>query len=171
MDFYQVIKKRRSVRKYKPDPIPDQILEKILEAGRIAPSAKNYQPWRFIVVKDPDLKKQLIKASRDQHFVGEGGAVVVGCALVDTAWGRMGGYMSSWSVDLSIALDHIILAAVNEGLGTCWIGAFDEKEVKRILHIPENVRVLALTPLGYPNEDPKDRGRKSLREIMSYDAY
>ena len=120
MDFYEVIKKRRSVRKYKPDAIPDQMLENILNAGRIAPSAKNYQPWRFVVVRDPDLKKQLIDASRGQQFVGAGAAIIVGCALIDTAWGRMGGYMSSWSVDLTIALDHIILAAVNEGLGT-WV--------------------------------------------------
>ena len=171
MDFFEVIKKRRSIRKYKPDPIPDTVLNKILDAGRIAPSAKNYQPWRFIVVKDPGIKKQIAIASRNQHFVGEGAVIVVGCALVDTAWGRMGGYMSSWSVDLTIALDHIILAAANEGLGTCWIGAFDEAEVKKILHIPDPVRVLALTPIGYPDDIPPDRGRKSVDEVISYDTY
>lgn len=171
MDFYEVIKKRKSVRKFKPDPIPEKIMNEIIEAGRIAPSAKNYQPWHFVIINDPDLKEQMVKACRDQRFVGEGAAIIVGCALTDSAWGRMGGYMSSWSVDLSIALDHIILAAVNEGLGTCWIGAFDEEQVKRILRIPDNVRVLALTPIGYPNEDPKDRGRKPLKEIVSYNAY
>jgi nitroreductase len=171
VEFYDVIRKRRSIRKYKPDPIPEAILKNILDAGRIAPSAKNYQPWRFIVVKDPDKKKQIVAASRNQQFVGEAAVIVVGCALVDTAWGRMGGYMSSWSVDLTIALDHIILAAVNEGLGTCWIGAFDEAEVKRILHIPDPVRVLALTPVGYPDDTPPERGRKSADEILSYDTY
>jgi len=171
MEFYDVIKKRKSVRKYKPDPITSTTLERILDAGRIAPSAKNYQPWRFIVVRDPDKKDQIVEASRNQKFVGEGAVIVVGCALVESAWGRMGGYMSSWSVDLTIALDHIILAAVNEGLGTCWIGAFDEAKVKAILNIPENVRVLALTPIGYPAEASKDRGRKVLTEIVSYDTY
>jgi nitroreductase len=171
VDFYDVIKKRRSIRKYKSDPIPDALLVKILDAGRIAPSAKNYQPWRFIVVKDPEKKQQLVTASRNQQFVGTGACIIVGCALVDTAWGRMGGYMSSWSVDLTIALDHIILAAVNEGLGTCWIGAFDEVQVKNILNIPDPVRVLALTPLGYADETPQDRGRKPVDEIISYDTY
>lgn len=171
MDFYDVIRKRKSVRKYKSDPIPDATLEKILDAGRIAPSAKNYQPWRFIVVNDPHIINDMVKACRNQNFVGEGAVILVGCALVDTAWGRMGGYMSSWSVDLTIALDHMILAAVNEGLGTCWIGAFDESQVKKILNIPDNVRVLALTPIGYPAEEPKDRGRKTLHDIISYDTY
>jgi nitroreductase len=144
MDFYEVIKERRSVRRYKPDQIPDDILNRILETGRIAPSAKNIQPWHFIIC---------------------------GCALEDIAWGRMGGYMSSFAVDLAIAMEHMILAAANEGLGTCWIGAFVEKDVKKILGIPDNVRVVALTPVGYPAEVPKDRGRKLLKDIVSYDKY
>ena len=171
MDFYTVIEQRRSVRKYKSDPIPDDVLDRILNAARIAPSAKNYQPWRFVVVKDPDIKQKLVAASRNQGFVGEGAVIIIGCALVDIAWGRMGGYMSSWSVDLTIAMDHLILAATREGLGTCWIGAFDEAQVKKILNIPDNVRVLALTPVGYPAETPKDRGRKPSNEVISYDRF
>ena len=171
MEFYDVIKKRKSIRKYKPDPIPDDVLNRILDAGRIAPSAKNYQPWHFIVIKDPEVKKRVAEASRGQHWMADADVIVCGCALMDVAWGRMGGYMSSFAVDLSIALEHMILAAANEGLGTCWIGAFDEKQVKEVLQVPENVRVVALTPIGYPAQEAKDRGRKDLKEIISYDIF
>jgi len=171
MDFYDVIRQRKSVRKYKSDPIPDEVLNRILEAGRIAPSAKNIQPWHFIVIKDPVIKERIAEASRGQLFMADADVILCGCALEDIAWGRMGGYMSSFAVDLTIAMDHMILAATNEGLGTCWIGAFDEKAAKEILGVPENVRIVALTPVGYPAEEPKDRGRKKLKEIMSYDKY
>ena len=157
MDFYDVIRQRKSVRKYKSDPIPDEVLNRILEAGRIAPSAKNIQPWHFIVVKDPAIKEMVAEASRGQLFMADADVILCGCALEDIAWGRMGGYMSSFAVDLTIAMDHMILAATNEGLGTCWIGAFDEKAAKEVLGVPDNVRIVALTPVGYPAEEPKDR--------------
>jgi len=171
MEFYEVIEKRKSVRKYKPTKIPENILKRILEAGRIAPSAKNIQPWKFIVITDPEIKKEIAEASRGQHFMAEADVIICGCALEKIAWGRMGGYMSSFAVDLTIAMDHMILAAANEGLGTCWIGAFEEKKVKEILNVPDDVRVVALTPVGYPAEDPKDRGRKAFSEIISYERY
>jgi len=171
MNFYELIRKRRSIRRYKSDPIPDVVLNKILEAGRIAPSAKNIQPWHFIVIRDTDIKKKVAEVSRKQAFMAEAPVILCGCALKKIAWGRMGGYMSSFAVDLAIAMDHIILAATNEGLGTCWIGAFDEKAVKEVLNIPEDVRIVALTPIGYPAEEPIDRGRKDLKEIISYDRF
>jgi len=171
MEFYEVIKKRKSVRKYRPDPIPDNVLRRILEAGRIAPSAKNIQPWKFIVIKDPENKKKVAEACRGQHWIADADVIICGCALEKIAWGRMGGYMSSFAVDLAIAMDHIILASANEGLGTCWIGAFEEKKVKEILGIPEDVRVVALTPIGYPAEEPKDRGRKDFNEVFVYEKY
>ncbi len=171
MDFYEVIKKRKSVRRYKPDPVSDDALNRILEAGRIAPSAKNIQPWHFIVIKDPEIKKRVAEASRDQHWMAEADVILCGCSLEKIAWGRMGGYMSSFAVDLTIAMDHMILAAANEGLGTCWIGAFDEEKVKKVLQVPNDVRVVALTPIGYPAEEPRDRGRKRLSEIISYDKF
>ncbi|MEO0162509.1 MAG: nitroreductase family protein [candidate division WOR-3 bacterium] len=171
MEFYEVIKKRRSVRKYKSDPIPDEVLKRILEAGRIAPSAKNIQPWKFVVIKDSETKKRIAEACRGQHWMADADVIICGCALEKIAWGRMGGYMSSFAVDLAIAMDHIILAATNEGLGTCWIGAFEEKKVKEILGIPDDVRVVALTPIGYPAEEPKDRGRKEFHEVVAYERY
>jgi len=171
MDFYDVVKKRKSVRKYKKDPIPDDVLLKILEAGRIAPSAKNIQPWHFIVVKDPETKMKVAKACRDQLFMADADVILVGCILEKEAWSRMGGHMSAGPVDLTIALEHMILAAAREGLGTCWIGAFVEQDVKKILKVPDDVTVLALTPIGYPAEEPKDRGRKALNDIISYETW
>ncbi len=171
MDFYEVIKKRKSIRKYKSDPIPKDVLDRILEAGRIAPSAKNIQPWRFIIVKDQEIKKQVAQACRGQDWMADADIILVACILNDIAWGRMGGYMSSGPVDLAIAVDHMILAAANEGLGTCWIGAFVEEDVKKILSVPENVTVIALTPIGYPAEEAKDRGRKPNSEIFSQNKF
>lgn len=171
MEFYDVIKKRKSVRKYRPDEIPEEVLNRILEAGRLAPSAKNIQPWRFIIVKSPAIKKKLAEACRGQLWMADADIILIGCILEKIVWRRMGGYMSAGPVDLAIALEHMILAAANEGLGTCWIGAFVEKDVKNILLVPDDVTVLALTPIGYPAEEPKDRGRKESKQIISYDKY
>ncbi len=171
MSILNVIKERRSVRKYKPDPIPGEVLLRVLEAARFSPSGKNLQPWKFILVKDESLKQRLVQASVRQSFIAEAPLVIVACAFPDRCYSRMGNYMKSWPVDVAIALEHLILQAQEEGLGTCWIGAFEEKEVKSILKIPEGVRVLALTPLGYPDERPPSRGRKDLDEIVSYESY
>lgn len=171
MEFYDVIKKRRSVRKYRKDKIPEDVLKRILEAGRIAPSAKNIQPWKFIVIKDEETKKKVALACKKQMWMADADVIVCGCAIEKIAYGKMGGYMSSYPIDLAIAMDHIILAAANEGLGTCWIGAFDEKEVKEVLNIPDDIRVVALTPIGYPAEEPKDRGRKTFEEVFTFEKY
>jgi len=171
MSVLEIIRKRRSVRKYKGDPIPQDVLLRVLEAARLAPSGKNYQPWKFIIAQEKGLKKKLAKASAEQYFIAEAPLVIVACGFPDNCYSRMGRYMKSWSVDVAIALEHLILQAEEEGLGTCWIGSFEEQEVKDLLNIPEGVRVLALTPLGYPDQTPSDRGRKSLNEIISYDRY
>jgi len=171
MKVLEAIQKRRSVRKYKQDPIPEEALLRVLEAARLAPSGKNFQPWKFIIVKDKELKEKLARASAGQFFIAKAPIIVVGCGFPDKCYARMGRYMKSWSVDVTIALEHLILQAQEEGLGTCWIGSFEEEEVKAILNVPEEVKVLALTPLGYPDEIPRFRGRKSLDEIISYDRY
>lgn len=171
MKVLDVIQKRRSVRKYKEDPIPEKALMRVLEAARLAPSGKNFQPWKFIIIKDKALKEKLAQASAGQFFMAEAPIIIVGCGFPDNCYAHMGRYMKSWSVDVTIALEHLILQAQEEGLGTCWIGSFEEEEVKAILNIPENVKVLALTPLGYPDEIPRFRGRKSLDEIISYDRF
>lgn len=171
MEFYEVINRRLSVRSYKPDPVPEEVLNRILEAGRRAPSAKNYQPWKFIVVREEAVRQALVPACRNQGFIAQAPIVICGCALEELAWKGMGGYWSAAVVDVTIALEHIILAATAEGLGTCWIGAFKEEEVRRVLEIPAGVKPVALTPLGYPAQEPKPRDRKPLSEIVCFDRY
>jgi len=171
MSVFDVMKTRRSVRRYQNKLIPEETLTQILEAARVAPSGKNLQPWKFIVVKDREKRKRLAKASRGQSFVAQAPVVIVGCGYPDRCYQHQGNYMKSWPIDVSIALDHLMLMACELGLGTCWIGAFREDQVKEILSIPKDVRVLALTPLGYPDEKPRDRGRKELGEIVSHDEY
>ena len=171
MSVLDTIRERRSVRVYKSDPIPTESLLRVIEAARLAPSGKNLQPWKFIVVQDKELKKKLAKASNAQDFIAEAPLVLVACGFPEECYRSMGRYMKSWPVDVTIALEHLILQAQEEGLGTCWIGSFEEVEVKSLLSVPENVRVLALTPLGYPGEIPESRGRKSIEEIVSYDSF
>jgi nitroreductase len=171
VDFYDTIRHRLSVRSYKPDPIPDDVLARILEAGRLAPSAKNLQPWKFIVVRNEGVRRLLVPACRGQAFIGTAPVVICACAVEEQAWKGMGGYWSSAPVDVAIALEHIMLAAAAEKLGTCWIGAFTEAEVVNALLIPPGVKPIALTPLGYPATEPKARLRKSLSEITSEDCY
>lgn len=171
MSVLEAIQKRQSIRKYKEEPIPENILCRVLEAARLAPSGKNLQPWKFILVRDEALKKKLAIASAGQFFIAKAPIVVVACGFPDNCYSRLGRYMKSWPVDVAIALEHLILQAQEEGLGTCWIGAFEEREVKAILHIPEDVKVLALTPLGYPDQEPSARRRKPLEKIISYDGF
>ncbi|MBM3314952.1 nitroreductase [candidate division WOR-3 bacterium] len=171
MDFYETVSGRVSVRAYRPDPVPDDVLSRILEAGRLAPSAKNYQPWKFIVVTDPAVRRALVPACRGQGFVGEAPVVICGCAIDSQVWKGMGGYWSAEAVDLAIAIEHMILAAAAEGLGTCWIGAFIEADVKKVLAIPDGVKPIALTPIGYPQKETRPRPRKPLSEIVCRDRF
>ena len=171
MSVLDVIRGRRSTRKYKPDPVPEKVFLRVMEAARLAPSGKNLQPWHFVIVKDIETKQKLAVASAHQYFIAEAPLVIVACAYPENSYAKMGRYMKSWPVDVAIAVDHLMLMAEEEGLGTCWIGSFREEEVKDILDVPEDVKVLALTPLGYPDEEPKDRGRKELEEIISFDRF
>jgi nitroreductase len=171
MSVLEVIRERRSVRRYNGDPVPEEALARVLEAARMAPSAKNIQPWKFVVVRDRAIKIGLAKAAFDQTFISEAAIVVAACGFPDKAYKRQGRFMNSWPIDLAIAFEHLILQATEEGLGTCWIGAFDETAVKAVLGVPENVRVMAMTPLGWPAESPPPRGRKAMEEIISYDRY
>ncbi len=171
MEFYEVIRRRLSVRAYKPDPVPEEVLNRILDAGRLAPSAKNLQPWKFIIIRDEKIRQALVPACRNQQFIAQAPVVICACALLEQAWKGMGGYWSAAEIDVTIALEHIILAAASEGLGTCWIGAFIEEEVRKVLAIPEGVKPVALTPLGWPAQEPKPRPRKELKEIVCYERY
>lgn len=166
-----LIEKRKSIRSYKPQDVEEEKLNYILQAFRKAPSAKNLQPWKLIVVKDKKKISDLSIACNNQTFISEAPVLIVACAKEDEAYGVMGGYMNSYPVDIALALEHLILAATEKGLGTCWIGAFKEKLVKGLLDVPDNVRVVAITPVGYPAIEGRTRGRKPISEIVCYDKY
>jgi nitroreductase len=176
MDVLEAIKTRRSVRSYSSRPIPDDVMERMKQALRYAPSASNFQPWKFILVTDAELRRKVAKAAHDQLFMADAPVTVVGCGLPDRAYKGMGGYGNSADVDVAIALDHLTLAAVAEGLGTCWIGAFDEQKVKHLLNVPAKVKVVAMTPLGYPaspdlNFPVDDTRRKPEQDVFGIDRY
>ncbi len=153
MDFYDVIKTRRSVRAYLLDPIPEDVLDRVLDAARLAPSGSNRQPTRYILVEHQEARKRLAELCHNQHFIAEAPVVVVACGSEIPS--NRGGYMGRYSmlIDAAIAVDHLTLAARAEGLGTCWIGAFDNAATKDFLAVPEECQVVAITPLGYPQFD------------------
>ena len=167
----EAIKTRRSVRRFKPAPVPEGLLKEVLNAARFAPSADNAQPWKMIVVMDEQTKVKLAAASNGQKFIAEAPLILVACGIPDEAFQTAGGYQSSHVIDVSIALDHLTLAAHALGLGTCWIAWFKEDKVREVLGIPEDVRVVALTPLGYPGETPERTPSKTLEELVVYDRY
>lgn len=176
MNVLGAIRTRRSVRSYAAKPIPAEVMERMRQALRLAPSACNIQPWHFIFVADATLRREVAQAANGQKWMAEAPVILVGCGFPERAYNRMGGYGNSVDLDVAIAMDHLTLAAVAEGLGTCWIGAFDEARVKGLLGIPEQVKVVAMTPLGYPSSadlnHPVDQGqRKGEAEIFSMDLY
>jgi nitroreductase len=165
MKFGDVINSRRSIRKYKSDDIPKDYITEILNSARIAPSGSNKQPWHFIVVN----KKEIIQKLGLPKWANEAPVIIVCC--VDPLEGRW------YIIDGSIAFEHLILSATNLGLGTCWIGRFYEnlgetdERIKKILNVPEHMRVLAVTPLGYPAEEPGEKYRKKLTDITHYNNF
>jgi nitroreductase len=148
MDVYEAIRTRKSVRAWSERPVEEDRLERVLSAARLAPSARNGQEWRFVVVRDPALRRRLGVEAAAQEFVGAAPVVLACCAETDGRVMRCG--QSAYPIDVAIAMDHLSLAAAAEGLGTCWIGSFDEGKVREILGIPPAVRVVELMPLGYP---------------------
>lgn len=169
MDVFEAIAKRRSIRKYKNNEIEDEKLEKILESARIAPSASNRQEWKFIVVKDQNTRDKLVEASHGQKFVGKAPVTIVACSTESERVMPCGQY--AYTVDLSIAVSFMILEATELGLGTCWLGAYDEDKVKEILGIPGGIKVPAMFTLGYADETPAARPRKDLDDIICYEMY
>ncbi len=169
MELKEVIKKRQSIRSYLDKPVPEEKLRSVLEAARLAPSASNRQPWKFIVVREKGRRQQLGEAANSQTFVGE--APVVIAAVATRPEHVMSCGVPSYPVDLAIAVDHITLAAVDEGLGTCWIGAFSQEKVREILKIPDRYRVVTLFPLGFPKEERKTKIREPLQEIVCYETF
>ena len=170
MDVYTAISTRKSVRAYEDRDVPDEVLTRLLEATRLAPSASNRQEWRFVVARDPDTRQRLMRAARGQRFVGQAPVVLACCAETDEHLMPCG--QLSYPIDVAIAVDHLTLCAAAEGLGSCWIGAFDEPQVKDILAIPPAVRVVALLPLGYPQDPaPVAKSRFPLEELVKYERW
>ncbi len=169
MDIEKVIKERRSVRSYQDRDLEKEKLEKVLEAGRLAPSAKNQQAWKFVVVQDKATRQALAEAAAGQDFVCEAPVVIAAVALDPERIMSCG--VPAYAVDLAIAVDHMSLQAAALGLGTCWIGAFEQERVKEILRIPVQAKVVSLLPLGYPADSPRPKNRKALGEIVCFDSF
>lgn len=167
MEFIDVISKRRSIRKYKPDAVSDEDINYVIESARLAPSWANTQCWKFIVIKDKAVKADLAVAGNG--WIAEAPVIIAACA--DPTKPGTKGDQQYYMLDIGIAMEHLILAAADKDLGTCWIGAFDEAIAKKALGVPNNMRVVALTPLGHPAENPNQRPRKKLEDITCINKY
>jgi len=170
MNVYEAIRVRKSVRAFAAKAVPKAALKRILDAARLAPSACNLQDKRFIVVRDKATRAKLAVAACNQEFVGQAPVVIVCCAKTDNDTMPCG--QVCYPIDVAIAIDHMTLCAVAEGLGTCWIGAFLEPEVKRICRIPKKVRVVELLPIGYPADPtPVKKDRMALSKLVMQERW
>ncbi|TLD41097.1 MAG: Nitroreductase family protein [Candidatus Jettenia ecosi] len=164
MDIYEIMKKRRSIRSYKPEPVEEEKMHRILETVRFAPSAANRQPVFCVVIKDEKIKQQLKMAYQEEWFY-TAPVIICVCSVPEKSWKRSDGKNYA-DVDATIVMDHLILAATAEGLGTCWIAAFKAPLLKSILNLPAGVEPIAITPLGYPLNTPEPTYRKPLEEMI-----
>ena len=204
MDVSEAIRMRRSIRKFKPEPIPEEKIKLLLESARLAPSGTNTQPWRFIVVRDDDTKTKLQKAAHNQRHVKCAPVIIVCCAdlkafkefpvrvdeLIEAGalpertrevfipYLEKGmntvtkdALMVAAAANVAIAVEHIVLQAVEIGLGTCWVRWYEDNVVKEILNIPDHIEVMALLPVGIPDEDPSSRPRLRLDKIVFSEKY
>ena len=169
MDFSELVTIRGSIRGYKPDPVEEEKLLSVLEAARIAPTAHNNQPFRLIVIHTQGREEGLAKIYGRPWFT-QAPIVICIVGVPSEGWVRQDGenYML---VDVAIAMDHLILAATNLGLGTCWVGAFNPEAAREFLNLPEDVVPVAFTPLGYPNAEPREKVRKTLNELVKYENW
>ncbi|MEE8590422.1 MAG: nitroreductase family protein [Spirochaetia bacterium] len=169
MEFEKLIQARYSVRAYKRDPVPDQVLVKVLEAARLAPTAANRQPFRILVVHTDGREEELKRIYGRDWFV-QPPLVIALCGLADKCWVRADG-KSFCDIDAAIVMDHLILAAADQGLGSCWIGAFDAQAARQILKLPDSVEPIAFTPLGYPTDKPGEKKRKPIVKLVQYESW
>ena len=169
MDVYEAIQKRYSVRGYQDRPVPEDVLRRVLDAGRSAPSGNNVQPWKFVVVRDAVRRAAMQKAAKDQAFVGQAPVVI---AVVGMAPEKiMSCEIPGDPVDCAIAIDHMTLAAVAEGLGTCWIGAFYEDQARDVLGVPDPYKIIELLTLGYPAVPPHAKSRKTFDDVVCWEQF
>jgi len=169
MDVISIIKSRRSIRKFKEDNIPDEVINNILESAIYAPSEGNLQPWKFYVVRDRSTKIQIAKAALEQFFISDAPVNIVVCAdlTATSPYGARG--INLYCIQsTAAAIQNILLTAHSLGLGTCWVGAFDEEEVSKILKLTSSLRPVAIIPIGYPGENPLTPGRKKVSKVTKF---
>jgi len=169
MSFLDLARSRFSVRKYQPRAVEQDTIMKVLEAARLAPSACNFQPWHFIVIRN-NLTKQKLKRAYDRQWFLEAPVIIAVCVDRKKSWKRSD-KKEYGEVDAAIAMDHLILAATEMGLGTCWIGAFNDKEARTALNLPDNIDPVVLTPLGYPDEPSHEKKRAAINDIVCWEHY
>ncbi|MCW3999611.1 MAG: nitroreductase family protein [Candidatus Bathyarchaeota archaeon] len=173
MELEEAIMNRRSIRAYKNRELPADAMGRLIEAARHAPSAGNGQPWRFVVCVNAEIKHGLSVAAFGQKCLEDASAVIVVCVDLKDAAGNYGerGLTLYCYQDTAAAIENILLTAVSLGLGTCWIGAFREDDVRRVIHAPSDMRPVALIPVGYPDESPLPRPRKPAEAIVRYERF
>ncbi len=159
MEFSEVVFSRRSIRQYKKDSVPDEVLKRLFEAMSAAPSGNNHQPYKFIFIKKEEVRKKIASQACHQDFLFDAPVLVAACCEKDRAF------------DTAIAMEHLILAATNEGLGSCFIGWFEGDMVRKILTIPDAYEIPILAAIGYADESPAARERKPLEELISFDRF
>lgn len=173
MDVLEAIEGRRSIRAFKSQDVSAETVEKLIDAARLAPSAGNIQPWEFIIVRKPEIKRRLADAALSQTFIEQAPVVIVVCADEDRSslsYGMRGKTLYCIQ-DTAAAAQNIHLAAYSLGLGTCWIGAFREEQTRKILKIPCGIRPVAIIPVGYPTEFPTPRRRRSVSQLVHYEKF
>ncbi|MCK9357672.1 MAG: nitroreductase family protein [Dehalococcoidia bacterium] len=170
MNVHEAIRARHSVRDFRSTPVPEESLARVLEAARLAPSSSNRQEWRFIVVRDEDRRRRLAVAANNQMFIAVAPVIIATVATEPDSIMTCG--LPRYAVDCTIAIDHVTIAAVEEGLGTCWIGAFSQEKVRDILGVGPDCMVVTIMPLGYPTSDAVPaKSRKRLQDIVRYETY
>ena len=169
MTFSELIRTRYSVRAYKPDPVEDDVLQQVLEAARLAPTAANRQPFQLLVIHTAGREEELRRIYHRDWFV-QAPLVICACGVPTQSWVRGDGKKTT-DVDVAIVMDHLILAATELGLGTCWVAAFDPAAAREVLGLPEGVEPIAFTPLGYPADQPEEKERKPLSDLVRYERW
>lgn len=172
MDIKSAISNRQSIRSYSDKKISKDLISEIIKYAHLAPSAGNMQARDFIIVEDIEIRKELSKAALDQEFIIEAPVSIVVCANLDriSPYGTRGRELYCLQ-DAAAAVEHILLMAIENGLGTCWVGAFNEKEVSKILQLPSHIRPVAIIPIGYPKEKPMPTSRIDIKELIHYNKW
>jgi nitroreductase len=169
MEMMEAIRQRQSIREYEDRPVPEDVLRRVLEAARLSPSASNRQDRKFVVVRDEERRRKLSQAAFGQAHVAAAPVVIVAVGTYPEYVMACG--MASLPINVAIAVDHITLAAADEGLGTCWIGAFDQDQARAAVGVPDKYTIAALLPLGFPKTTPERKPRKPLDEVVCWEAF